>query len=141
LSRSGDQFCGAVSSEDGTRSAGRTELKYCVPAPVSECVLDAARTFLVPDVLALGRASVYVSLSRHPQLTFLRWHRERAGDRFKLRIRHYGEQPAPMLYAELKRKTDQSSGSAGHFQRKPSTPFSKARCVPMARPRRMTQRT
>jgi len=55
---SGDSSAVLFQSEDGTPAAGRTELKYCVPAPVSECVLDAARTFLVPDVLALARASV-----------------------------------------------------------------------------------
>ncbi len=92
--------------EDRVCGAGRTELKYCVPAPVSEWVLDVARLFLVPDVLALGPRQRVTSLYLDtPQLTFLRWHRERAGDRFKLRIRRYGEQPAPTLYAELKRKT------------------------------------
>jgi hypothetical protein len=92
--------------EDRTCGAGRMELKYCVPAPVSDCVLDAARAYLVPDVLALGRRQRVTSLYLDtPQLTFLRWHRDRADDRFKLRIRRYGEQPAPTLYAELKRKT------------------------------------
>ena len=103
---SGDSSAALLQSEDRIPAAGRMELKYCVPAPVSECVLDVARTFLVPDVLALGPRQRVTSLYLDtPQLTFLRWHRERAGDRFKLRIRHYGEQPAPMLYAELKRKT------------------------------------
>jgi len=92
--------------EDRTYGAGRMELKYCVPAPVSDYVLDVARAYLVPDVLALGRRQRVTSLYLDtPQLTFLRWHRDRADDRFKLRIRRYGEQPAPTLYAELKRKT------------------------------------
>lgn len=92
--------------EDRIPAAGRMELKYCVPAGVSEIVLDVARAYLVPDVLALGPRQRVTSLYLDtPQLTFLRWHRDRAGDRFKLRIRHYGEQPAPTLYAELKRKT------------------------------------
>ena len=92
--------------EDGIRVAGRMELKYCVPAAVSECALDVARTYLVPDVLSLGPRQRVTSLYLDtPQLTFLRWHREHAGDRFKLRIRRYGEEPAPTLYAELKRKT------------------------------------
>jgi hypothetical protein len=81
-------------------------LKYCVPAPVSEWVLAVARGYLVPDVLALGPRQRVTSLYLDtPQLTFLRWHRDRAGDRFKLRIRRYGEEPSPTLYAELKRKT------------------------------------
>ena len=98
--------CGPGVIEDRLPDSGRMELKYCVPAPVSECVLDVAHAYLVPDVLALGPRQRVTSLYLDtPQLTFLRWHRDRAGDRFKLRIRRYGEQPAPTLYAELKRKT------------------------------------
>lgn len=92
--------------EDRPCSAGRMELKYCVPAPVSERVLDVARMYLAPDVLSLGPRQRVTSLYLDtPQLTFLRWHRDHAGDRFKLRIRRYGEQPPSTLYAELKRKT------------------------------------
>lgn len=92
--------------EDRLPTPGRMELKYSVPAAVSEIVLGVARTYLVPDVLALGPRQRVTSLYLDtPQLTFLRWHRDRAGDRFKLRIRGYGEQPGPTLYAELKRKT------------------------------------
>ncbi|MBI4888745.1 MAG: polyphosphate polymerase domain-containing protein [Acidobacteria bacterium] len=90
----------------GLLTAGRAELKYCVPGPVSESVLALARRHLTPDPLALGPCQRVTSLyldSAH--LTFLRWHRERAVDRFKLRIRRYGEQPAAILYAEVKRKT------------------------------------
>jgi hypothetical protein len=86
--------------------AGRTELKYCAPASVSERILDLARVHLVPDIMALGARQRVTSLYLDTdQLTFLRWHRERAADRFKLRIRRYGEQPSSTLYAELKRKT------------------------------------
>ncbi len=92
--------------EDLLPAIGRMELKYCVPAGISEMVLDVARAYLVPDVLALGPRQRVTSLYLDtPQLTFLRWHRDRAGDRFKLRVRRYGEQPGPTLYAELKRKT------------------------------------
>lgn len=103
---SGD--CLATSRAGGQRplAAGRAELKYCVPGPISEGALDVARRYLVPDVLALGPRQRVTSLYLDTaQLTFLRWHRERAAERFKLRIRRYGEQPAPMLYAEVKRKT------------------------------------
>jgi hypothetical protein len=93
---------------------GRTELKYCVPAAIADIALDVARRYLVPDALALGRQQRVTSLYLDtPQLTFLRWHRERAADRFKLRIRGYGEQPVGTLYAELKRKT----GSVGRKRR------------------------
>src|SRR6185503_12942135 len=92
---SSDSSAGLLQSEDRIpAAAGRKELKYCVPATVSECVLDVARMYLVPDVLSLGPRQRVTSLYLDtPQLTFLRWHRDRAGDRFKLRIRRYGEQP------------------------------------------------
>jgi hypothetical protein len=87
-------------------AGGRAELKYCAPALVSERVLNVARAHLVPDVLALGPRQRVTSLYLDTaQLTFLRWHREHAADRFKLRIRRYGEQPSSTLFAELKRKT------------------------------------
>jgi hypothetical protein len=99
---------------DRIPAAGRMELKYCVPALVSESVLDVARAYLVPDALAVSPRQCVTSLYLDtPELTFLRWHRERAGDRFKLRIRRYGELPAQTLYAELKRKT----GSVVHKRR------------------------
>jgi hypothetical protein len=87
-------------------TGGRLELKYCVPSTVAESVFDLARRYLAPDPLALGPEQRITSLYLDTaQLTFLRWHRERSSDRFKLRIRRYGEPSAPMLYAEVKRKT------------------------------------
>jgi hypothetical protein len=88
------------------RADSRTERKFCVPGPLATAALDLARGYLVPDALALGPQQRITSLYLDtPQLTFLRWHRERAADRFKLRIRRYGDGPAPTLYAEVKRKT------------------------------------
>jgi hypothetical protein len=85
---------------------GRAELKYCAPVLISQRVLEVARAHLAPDVLAVGPRQRVTSLYLdNSQLTFLRWHRERAVDRFKLRIRRYGEHPSSTLYAELKRKT------------------------------------
>jgi hypothetical protein len=90
----------------GLLAEGRTELKYCVPGPIADVALEAARGYLGPDPLALGPRQRITSLYLDtPYLTFLRWHRERATDRFKLRIRCYGDEPAPTLYAEVKRKT------------------------------------
>jgi hypothetical protein len=90
----------------GAITGGRLELKYCVPTTVADSVLDLARTYLAPDPLALGPEQRITSLYLDTaHLTFLRWHRERSSDRFKLRIRRYGEHAAPVLYAEVKRKT------------------------------------
>lgn len=85
---------------------GRTELKYCAPIPIADIALDVARGYLAYDALALGPRQRVTSLYLDsPHLTFLRWHRLGATDRFKLRIRRYGDQPTPTLYAEVKRKT------------------------------------
>jgi VTC domain len=85
---------------------GRTELKYSVPGPIADAALHVARGYLRPDAFALGPQQLITSLYLDTaHLTFLRWHRERVVDRFKLRIRRYGDHAAPMLYAEVKRKT------------------------------------
>ena len=39
-----------------------------------------------------------------PSRTFFRWHRERRPDRFKLRIRGYGDNTRDCVWAEIKRK-------------------------------------
>lgn len=85
---------------------GRLELKYCVPEPIAAHVLDAARGHLVPEPLAPGAHQRVTSLYLDtPDLAFLRWHRERASDRYKVRIRGYGKLPAATLYVELKSKS------------------------------------
>ena len=85
---------------------GRTELKYSVPGPIADAALHVARGYLRHDTFALGPQQLVTSLYLDTaHLTFLRWHRERVVDRFKLRIRRYGEHAAPTLYAEVKRKT------------------------------------
>ena len=102
----GNAVAVALPDGPGLLAEGRTELKYCVPGPIADLALKAARGYLVPDPLALGPRQRITSLYLDtPYLTFLRWHRERAADRFKLRIRCYGDDPAPTLYAEVKRKT------------------------------------
>ena len=102
----GDRTVWPIPREQDLRADTRTELKFCVPGPLAAAALDVARGHLVPDALALGPRQRITSLYLDtPHLTFLRWHRERAVDRFKLRIRRYGDGPAPTLYAEVKRKT------------------------------------
>jgi hypothetical protein len=85
---------------------GRTELKYSLPGPIADAALHEARGYLRHDTLALGPQQLVTSLYLDTaHLTFLRWHRERVLDRFKLRIRRYGGHAAATLYAEVKRKT------------------------------------
>jgi hypothetical protein len=85
---------------------GRTELKYSVPGPIVDAALHLARGYLPHDTFALGPQQLITSLYLDTaHLIFLRWHRERVVDRFKLRIRRYGDHAAPTLYAEVKRKT------------------------------------
>ena len=89
-----------------TPTAGRLELKYCVPERVARQVLGVARGYLVRDPFARGPRQRITSLYLDTQdLTFLRWHLDGASDRYKLRIRSYGEPPAATFYAETKRKT------------------------------------
>ena len=96
---------------------GRAELKYSVPGPIADTALQIARGYLRPDTFALGPQQIVTSLYLDTaHLTFLRWHDERAVDRFKLRIRRYGDDAAPALYAEVKRKT-------GSVVRKHRAPF------------------
>ncbi len=85
---------------------GRTELKYSLPGPIADAALHVARGYLPHDTFALGPQQLVTSLYLDTaHLTFLRWHRERVLDRFKLRIRRYGDHAAATLYAEVKRKT------------------------------------
>jgi hypothetical protein len=85
---------------------GRVELKYAVPEDVAARVLRVGRAFLEPDADAVGPRQRITSLYLDtPDRTFLRWHRERAADRFKLRLRRYGEGMDGPVFAEVKRKT------------------------------------
>jgi len=85
---------------------GRLELKYCVPERVARQVLGVASGYLVRDPLARSPRQRITSLYLDTQdLTFLRWHLDGATDRYKLRIRSYGEPPASTFYVETKRKT------------------------------------
>lgn len=87
-------------------TTGRLELKYCVPDAVAAYVLDIARAYMDPEPLAAGPRQRITSLYLDTaDLQFLRWHRERVSDRFKIRIRRYGDLPAAVLYSEVKRKT------------------------------------
>jgi hypothetical protein len=90
-----------------TRGSGRIELKYAVPEDVAAHVLSIGLAFLDPEIHAAELRQRITSLYLDtPQRTFLRWHRARAADRFKLRLRRYGEAVDARIFAEVKRKTN-----------------------------------
>jgi len=84
--------------------SSRLENKYALPASLATQVLEYVRLFLPPDQ-GLDRPQCVTSLYLEtPELTFYQWHNERRIDRFKLRIRCYGQPPAGSAYFEIKCK-------------------------------------
>lgn len=89
-----------------TGGTGRVELKYAVPEEVALRILSIGRAFLDPEIHARAPRQRITSLYLDsPDRAFLRWHRARAADRFKLRLRRYGETPDGPVFAEVKRKS------------------------------------
>jgi hypothetical protein len=89
-----------------TGRAGRVELKYAVPEEIAVRVLSIGRAFLDPEIHARAPRQRITSLYLDtPDRTFLRWHRARAPERFKLRLRRYGDATHQPVFAEVKRKT------------------------------------
>jgi hypothetical protein len=84
----------------------RRELKYWLPEPVARWMLGFVEPFLRLDPALGGGAgervtSLYLDT---PRLDFYRWHLDSSPDRFKLRVRFYGEAPGPVAFFEVKRK-------------------------------------
>ncbi|MBI2149577.1 MAG: polyphosphate polymerase domain-containing protein [Acidobacteria bacterium] len=85
-------------------ASGRFEFKYAVSEELAARALEWARPFLQPDRGIHGRQQVTSLYLDSPALSFFRWHCEGASDRFKLRIRCYGDWPGDHVFAEIKRK-------------------------------------
>lgn len=83
--------------------AGRVEKKYAVSEELARRVLEWSCEFLRPD-RGLGGQRVTTLYLDTPSLTFYQWQLDRQFERFKLRIRGYGEPPIETVYAEIKRK-------------------------------------
>lgn len=83
----------------------RVELKYAVPEDIAAWALQWSGVFLKRDFGLSGPQQVTSLYLDTPTLTFFRWHRERRPDRFKLRIRGYGDRTRDRVWAEIKRKT------------------------------------
>src|SRR5262245_23727921 len=84
---------------------GRIEVKYVVPERLAAQVLRWSSVFLTGDGRARMAQRVTSLYLDTPTLKFFRWHLEGRRDRFKLRIRTYGDRSDGPLYAEIKRKT------------------------------------
>jgi hypothetical protein len=105
---------GEVSAEGASvidlppREVDRFELKYWVPTSVCDEVIDYARPYLVLDPFnaKLGLVSQYNSTLylETARLDAYQTHVDQAADRYKLRVRGYGEVPEGVAFFETKRK-------------------------------------
>ena len=82
----------------------RVELKYSVPENLAAWALRWSGVFLERDTGLAGPQQITSLYLDTPTLTFFRWHSEQRADRFKLRIRGYGEGTRDCVWAEIKRK-------------------------------------
>ena len=92
------------------RDPDRFELKYWVPEPVIKEALEYGKPYLIldPEISKRGlqhqcSTSLYLETA---DLASFRTHVDGAPDRFKLRVRVYGDPPAGMAFFEIKRKLD-----------------------------------
>lgn len=91
------------------------EVKYSVPEDLAAWALKWSGVFLRRDFGLTGPQEITSLYLDTPTLTFFRWHREERTDRFKLRIRGYGDSTRTQVWAEIKRKT----GGVIHKERAP----------------------
>lgn len=86
----------------------RFEYKYLVPAAWAGRILDFVRPYVAPDASTAespdGEYTITNLYFDTPDLKFYRAHRNGSLDRFKLRIRSYGDGP---VFFEVKRKIKQ----------------------------------
>jgi hypothetical protein len=97
--------------------ATRVELKHAVPETIAAQAVEWASSFLPPDPSHAGPQRVTSLYLDSPELTFYRWHVDQCTDRFKLRVRCYGDAPCHRVYAEVKQK----AGGVGSKSRAPLT--------------------
>jgi hypothetical protein len=91
-----------------TREVDRFELKYWVPEALTREVLEYARPYLVLDPfnvkMGLERQYNTTLYLETASLNAYRTHKDQAADRYKLRVRGYGEVPEGVAFFETKRK-------------------------------------
>jgi len=90
------------------REVDRFELKYWVPSALCDEVIAFVRPYLVLDPFNVAQGlerqhntTLYLETSG---LDAYRTHADSAADRYKLRVRAYGEVPAGLAFFETKRK-------------------------------------
>ncbi len=90
------------------REVDRYELKYWVPTALTSAVIDFARPYLVLDPfnvrMGLERQFNTTLYLETPRLDAYWSHVDAAADRYKLRVRGYGEVPEGLAFFETKRK-------------------------------------
>src|SRR5687767_1559310 len=80
----------------------RTELKFAVPPMVAAEVFQCATVFLPPDRGVSQPQRITSLYLDGPDLQFLRWTKQKRANRFKLRVRAYGDQLPDIVFAEIK---------------------------------------
>lgn len=90
----------------------RVELKYAISEAEADAALRLSALFLEPDRDETERQRITSLYLDSPVLDFLRWQRARRPERFKLRIRTYGEGPG-VAWVEVKGR----AGGRVHKQR------------------------
>jgi VTC domain len=83
-------------------NSNRFENKYALPENVAVQVLSHARLFLPPDRGLECPQHVTTLYLDTADLAFYQWNNNRRIDRFKLRIRGYGQTPVETVYVEIK---------------------------------------
>src|SRR4051812_17512507 len=91
------------------RHSSRYENKYAVSGNLARQILERARLFLSPDRGVDVPQYISTLYLETPDLTFYQWHNDRRSDRFKLRIRGYGQPPGGSVYVEIKGKNGKLS--------------------------------
>ncbi|MDQ8202836.1 polyphosphate polymerase domain-containing protein [Pelagicoccus sp. SDUM812003] len=87
----------------------RHELKYIVPERYADEIREYLQVFCEPDSFAQGEPPVYTvsTLQLDTPALSLHFAKERKQvNRFKLRVRTYGEEPAGTVFFEVKRKEE-----------------------------------
>ena len=83
----------------------RHEVKYAVPENAAREVIQWTAAFLQRDRGIAGPQRITSLYLDTPAMDFYHWHEERRSDRFKLRVRTYGD-GGRTAWLEIKRKTD-----------------------------------
>jgi hypothetical protein len=86
----------------------RYEMKYSVPAALIGPISAFVETYCDADAHSLRAPGNFYQVNSlyfdSPAFAFLRQRRERAPDRFNMRVRTYGDSPEPPYFLEVKRK-------------------------------------